>query len=268
MRALTLAVVVAAAGIVVAASQPASPTETPEWVARQVDTRDIGRDSRLEMTMRLFDRQGRVRERSLIVTALRGNQTRGDRVLVRFTSPSDIKGTGLLIWEHPATEDERFLYLPALGRVRRIAGSEKQESFVGSDLSYEEIGGREIDDYTYSFVARDASWTGPDGGAHPVWQLESKVVDERATYARTVSMVRKDNFVVVAADIYNRRNEREKRYDVMRLERVDGIWTAMDVIMVNELQRTRTELGVTRAQYNVGLSETAFTRRALEQGAP
>jgi len=249
------------------AQTPTSDAETPEWVARQIDQRDTGRDSRLDMTMRLFDRQGRARARTLIVTTLRDTGSRGDRVLVRFTGPADIKGTGLLVWEHPSAEDERFLYLPALGRVRRIAGAEKQESFVGSDLSYEDIGGREVDEYTYAFVQRDASWTGPDNRGYPAWQLESKARDPQAAYPRAVSLVRKDNFIVVAADIFNRRNEREKRYDVRRLEPVEGIWTAMDVVMANEMQHTRTELVVTAARYNIGLSESDFTRRVLEQGS-
>jgi len=250
-----------------ASQQPAPGAETAEWVARQIDERDTGRDGRLDLTMRIFDRQGRPRERSLVLTSLRQSGVRGDRVLVRFVSPGDIKGTGLLVWEHPTAEDERFLYPPALGRVRRIAGSEKQESFVGSDLSYEDIGGRELDDYTYAFAQRDSTWAGPDGRTYPAWQLESKANDVQAAYPRAVSVVRKDNFVVVAADIFNRRNEREKRYDVRRLERIEGVWTAMDVTMTNALQKTRTELSVTSARYNVGLTDADFSRRALEQGA-
>jgi hypothetical protein len=81
-----------------------------------------------------------------------------------------------------------------------------------------------------------------------------------------VSLVRKDNFVIVHAEIFNRRSEREKTYDVRRLERVEGIWTAMDVAMVNELEKTRTELAVAKAGYNVGLKEADFSRRELEQG--
>lgn len=247
--------------------RPAPGAETPEWVARQIDERNTGRDSRLEMTMRIFDRQGRARERSLVLTSLRASGDRGDRVLVRFLSPGDIKGTGLLVWEHEDAEDERFLYLPALGRVRRIAGSEKQESFVGSDLSYEDIGGRDLAEYAYAFVQRDASWTAPDGRSHPAWQLEAKARDLQAAYPRSVSLVRKDNFVVVAADIFNRRNEREKRYEVRRLELVDQVWTAMDVLMTNDRQKTRTELTAKSARYNLGLADADFSRRALEQGA-
>jgi hypothetical protein len=267
MRFALLLAAALAAGARPVAQAPAPGSETADWVSRQVDARETGRDARLAMTMRLFDRQERVRERALTLMTLRGKGGDGDRVLVRFTAPNDIKGTGFLVWEHDTVDDERFLWLPALGRVRRIAGSEKQESFVGSDLSYEDIGGRELDDYTYAFASRDAAWTAPDGTRHPAWQLESRAKAGDATYPRTLSLVRKDNFVIVSVEIFNRRNEREKRYDVRRLERVAGIWTAMDAVMVNELQRTRTEIAITRAEYNVGLTEADFSRRALEQGA-
>ncbi|MGH9348232.1 MAG: outer membrane lipoprotein-sorting protein, partial [Vicinamibacterales bacterium] len=95
---------------------------TPDGVARRIDERDTGRDSRAEMRMRLYDRQGRVRERTMTLLTLHGASRRSDKTLVRFTYPHDIKNTGFLVWEHPDAADERFLYLPALGRVRRIAG--------------------------------------------------------------------------------------------------------------------------------------------------
>ena len=81
---------------------------------------------------------------------------------------------------------------------------------MGSDLSYEDIGGRAVDDYAYAFVDQNVTWTDPDGATHPVWMLESKVVDTQSSYPRTVSLVRKDNFVVVVADVFNRRDEKQK----------------------------------------------------------
>jgi hypothetical protein len=81
-----------------------------------------------------------------------------------------------------------------------------------------------------------------------------------------VSLVLKDRFVVVHADIYNRRNERTKVFDVRRLERVDGYWTALDLVVANERDRTRTELTTTSIRYDTGLTENDFTRRQLEQG--
>jgi len=244
--------------------------ETAEWVARQADSRDIGRDGRFELKMRLFDRQQRVRERELTILTMRpGGKTAtsgsGDRVLIRFTYPNDIKGTAFLVWEHPEGEDERFLYLPALGRTRRIAGAEAQDSFVGSDFTYEDISGRELDDYTYSMVEQDAAWTAPEGQKIPSWRIESRAKDANARFPRVVSTIRKDNFVIVHADIHNRRDERQKIYDVRRLEQVQSIWTLSEIVMTNVAEQTHTELVVKSARYNTGLTEADFSRRELER---
>jgi outer membrane lipoprotein-sorting protein len=257
---------------------PLAPLSAAE-IARRVEDRDTGRDSRAELRMKLFDRRGRVRDRALTLVTLRGRGNPGaaatapdgDRLLMRFTYPSDIRGTGFLVWEHPKGDDERFLYLPSLGRVRRIAGTEAQESFVGSDFTYEDIGGREFDDYTYAFAGADsgqAVWT-PAGGGGPreAWRLESKRKDAAAEFPRVVSLVLKDSYVVVGADVYNRRNEKQKVYTVRRLEQIEGVWTVVDSEMTNALEKTRTELRVESADYNVGMKEADFSRRELERGA-
>lgn len=247
----------------------APPSGSADWVARQVQDRDTGRDSRLAMRMRLVDRQGRARQRQLTLTGFRGaeNGERADRLLIRFLFPNDIKGTGFLVLEHPGADDERFLYLPALGRVRRIAGEEKQESFVGSDFTYEDMGGRDLADYSYRLDASSASWTAPNGKVWPAWRLESRARDPHATYPRVLSTVLKDTFVVVSARNFGRRDELVKTFEVRALEQVSGIWTALELVMENVRDRTRTELTVTKAEYNVGLKESDFTRRILEQGA-
>jgi hypothetical protein len=244
---------------------PRSSAPAADQIARRVQDRDTGRDSRAELRMKLFDRRGRVRERALTLLTLR--RTEGDRSLIRFTYPNDIRGTGFLVWEHPAGDDERFLYLPSLGRVRRIAGSEAQESFVGSDFSYEDIGGREFDDYTYALVDENASWTGPDGKSQPAYRLESTRKQASVAFPRVVSLILKESYVVVQADVYNRRNEKQKVYTVGRLESVQGIWTVFASVMTNDLDRTRTELAVDKIAYNTGLTESAFSRRELESAA-
>jgi len=234
-------------------SSPAAPP-TAEQIARRVQDRDTGRDSRAEMRMTLFDRHGRVRERALTIVTLRGRGNPGaaktapdgDRLLIRFTYPADIRGTSFLVWEHPKTDDERFLFLPSLGRVRRIAGTEAQESFVGSDFTYEDIGGREFDDYSYA--------------------LESRRKDSGAAFPRVVSLILKDTYIVVQADIYNRRNEAQKVYSVRRIQQVQGIWTVFDSSMANILDKTQTHLVVEKVGYNIGLREDAFSRRELESG--
>ena len=255
-------------------ARPVPQPESADWVARQIEERDTGRDGRFQFKMRLFDRQQRARERELSLWTLRDRSggrrgatadAAGDRLLIRFTYPNDIKGTAFLVWEHPDQEDERFLFLPALGRVRRIAGAEAQDNFVGSDFTYEDISGREFDDYTYAMVEQNATWTAPDGQKLPAYRIESRARDAQSRFPRVVSTVRKDNFVAVHADIHNRRNELHKKYEVRRLERIQNIWTLSDVVMSNLVDRTHTELAITSAQYNVGLTDADFSRRELER---
>ena len=238
-------------------------------VARRVQDRDTGKDSRATLRMKLFDRHGRARERVLTLITMRGGKPGtpdGDRLLIRFSYPADIKGTSFLVWEHPSSEDERFLYLPSLARVRRIAGAETQESFVGSDFTYEDIGGREFDEYTYAIVDENAAWTAPAGGApQPAWRLESRRKDASAEFPRVQSLVLKDSFVVVQADIFNRRNEKQKVYTVRTLQTVEGIWTVMDAEMTNAIEKSRTELRTETIDYNVGLKDADFSRRELER---
>jgi hypothetical protein len=275
---LSLTVVVAAVPVLFSAQTQTPSTSsgqapTADWVAQQAQDRNTGRDSRMAMRMKLFDRHGRMRERAMTIVSLRAATPPaapdGDRLLIRFTFPNDIRGTSFLVWEHPKADDERFLYLPSLARVRRIAGAETQESFVGSDFTYEDIGGRELDEYTYAFSGPDSgstTWTPAGGGTvRQAWRIESRRKDAAAEFPRVISLVLKDSFVVVAADVYNKRNEKQKVYTVRRLEQVEGIWTVMDSEMTNALEKTRTELTVESADYNVGLKESDFSRRELER---
>jgi hypothetical protein len=249
------------------------PAPTADEIARRVRDRDTGRDSRATLRMKLFDRHDRPRERALTLLTLRGrgrpavpaSAPDGDRLLIRFTYPNDIKGTGFLVWEHPNADDERFLYLPSLGRVRRIAGAETQESFVGSDFTYEDIGGREFDEYSYRLVDENAFWDSPAASPRPAWRLESRRKTGAVDFPRVVSLVLKDSFVVAQADIFNRRDEKQKVYTVRRLQQIEGIWTATDSEMTNALEKSRTELTIESIDYNVGLKETDFSRRELER---
>ncbi len=230
-----------------------------EWVARHATDRDAGRDGRLTFRMRLFDRQDRARERTLSVISKKappGTKT-GDKSLTRFTYPADINGTAFLVWEHPGADDERFLFLPSLARVRRIAGSEAQESFVGSDFTYEDIGGREFDDYTYTLL--------DDTDNGNAYTLESRARNPNARFPRIVSTVRKDTFVVTHAEIFNKRNEVQKIFDAPRVEKIGKYWTVMLMSMKDLTQKTRTELIVEKAEYDIGLTDDAFSRRELEK---
>ena len=228
----------------------------------------------LDMRMKLYDRQKRVRERALSLITLRGGAGRpvpADRSLIRFTYPNDIRGTGFLVWEHPDADDERFLYLPSLGRVRRIAGAETQESFVGSDFTYEDIGGREFDDYTYAFAAPDGETPldaagrrrgAPGLAARVAPQGRVRRVSARRLARAQGHLRRRRAPTSTTAATRSRRSTRS-----VASSRSKGIWTVMDVRDDQRASRRPAPSSSSNASdYNVGLKEADFSRRELERG--
>ena len=240
----------------VAAAMPAAQI-SGDWVAKQIENRDTGKDAHLEMEMRLYDHRGRETTRRLAVFSRRDHSL--DKIVVRFTYPGDIRDTAFLALENPQREDDRFLYLPAIGRTRRISAQQKQDSFVGSDLTYEDISGRRLDDYTYSLLGRG------EVEGKPTYILESLSKDDRSKYPRTVSWVDQETFMIHKAEIYDRAGEKAKEYEAGQIEQIDGIWTAQRQRMRNLKQGTRTLLLVTRAQYNRGIPPRFFDRQTLER---
>ena len=105
----------------------------------------------------------------------------------------------------------------------------------------------------------------PDGVRHPAWRLESKRQGRRRDFPRSSRSSCKDNFVVVQADVYNRRDEKQKVYAVTRLQQIQGIWT---VDGLDHDQRYRPDAHRARRRrdrYNIGLKEDDFSRRELER---
>lgn len=228
------------------------------WVAQNIDEREKGDDASLKMDMSLIDKKGRERQRKLFI--IRKDFEGKDKLLLRFTYPKDIKGTSFLVWEHKGRDNERFLYLPALGRIRRIATREKDENFAGTDFSYEDISGRKLEDYTYKLIEEKIISEGKD-----CYILASYPKEKDSRYPKILSYVRKDNFVTIKAQYYNKKGEVEKTYRVLKLEKINGIWTALELSMENHKTSHKTFIKIKDVQYNKGISGRRFERRALKR---
>lgn len=228
------------------------------WVAQRMDERERGDDARLQMDMTLIDKRARERHRKL--TIIRKDFGGKDKLLLRFTYPKDIKGASFLVWEHKGRDNERFLYLPALGRIRRIATREKNENFAGTDFSYEDISGRKLDDYTYRLKEEEIIYEEKN-----CYLLASYPKEKDSKYPKILSWVRKDNLVVIKAEYFNKKEEIEKTYQVLNLGKIDGIWTVLDHSMENHKTNHKTCIKVKGVQYNKGIPEKRFERRALKR---
>src|SRR5882672_8754605 len=188
--------------LLLAASTPAR-AETPEEkglaIATAADKRNDGfGDSSATLSMILRNRQGEesrreIRNRSLEV---KGD---GDKSLIVFDQPKDVAGTALLTWTHKAADDDRWLYLPALKRVKRIASTNKSGPFMGSEFAYEDLGSQEPEKYTYKYL-RDESLDGKD-----VYVFERYPKGTDSGYTREVVWMDKAEYRPWKLEYYDRK---------------------------------------------------------------
>ena len=126
---------------------------TGEEVAMEVEKARRGfSDSKSRLVMTLINASGAKSLREMSNKMLekpKDSKTEGDKSIIVFLSPADVKGTGLLTYERLDREDDQWLYLPALRRVKRIASKNKSGSFMGSEFAYEDISAQSLEKYAY-----------------------------------------------------------------------------------------------------------------------
>ncbi len=233
--------------------------QTGEEVARLMARRDTGRDAIVTMDVYLTDSRGRTSERTLKL--LKKNAGDSEKLLLRFTNPADIRGTSFLVRRHPDGEDERFLYLPALGRSRRLSSGEHTDSFAGTDFTYEDISGRDFDDFTYRLEADTTLASGES--CHT---LVSTPKEEGHDYSRIVTLVDRESYLPLEATYLDEYGTPFKKFSLIEKEKIGGLWTMMEMAMTHIRDDHSTRILVTSVHYDTGVSDRMFTRRELERG--
>jgi len=256
-------------GALPAAGDDPGATDDPPTgreIMERVDARDDGDLATQDMEMILIDKNGNQRERT--IRSMRMDEGEDTHSLMFFISPADVKDTGFLTYDYDDddTDDDQWLYLPALKKTKRIAAGDKSGSFMGSDFTYADMTSRELDRYQYKLLKEDEV----DG--HPVWVVEGipneKERDETG-YTKQVVFVRKDNDVVVRAVSWVEKGKRLKYLDVKKLEQIDGIWVPTEMHMTTKKGRAtlhKTVITATNIKFNQELDAGDFTVRRLEKG--
>ncbi len=219
----------------------------------------------------LIDRRSRQRERNLRMYTKDYDQD--TRSLSQFDSPADLRGTAYLNydWADPETDDDSWLYLPSLQRVKRIATSDTSDSFLGSDFTYADINGLETSWYDYSYFSESEIVDGQDCWViDVVAKPEFREKAEEATgYSRLRTWIRKDNFLQQRAQAWELRGNRIKYFNSSEIEQIDGIWTIkrMQVVTTrNDRQEHASILQVEEISYNVELGDEIFTTEYMQRG--
>jgi outer membrane lipoprotein-sorting protein len=194
--------------------------------------------------------------------------SRGEnRVVVEFKhsgNPATILNTRFLTVENPNGSDEQWIFLPALGKVRRIAASEGSGSFVGTDLSYSDIASanRKAGLDTHS-IAREEEFRGK-----PCYVIESVPKDSAYQYSKMIQWIDRDNLVNYKIELYDKRGAHVKTMEILELKDVQGRLSPMVTKMSSLAEGTSTTITVDRLEYDSPIPESVFTPRYLETGRP
>ncbi len=230
---------------------------TAKEIAWAVYNRPVGNDSESYTQMVLVDRHGHKKVRRMYVAVL--DQKKVRKTLMRFLSPKDIEGTSFLSISYTRGKEEQFLYLPALRRVRRIAGSFRFHRFVNSDFTYEDLERHHPRKYQYQLLKED-EYAGTPCYVIKTWPKKKK----DSAYKYWIQWITKEGFLPVKVDYYDRRGHLCKRFEALKWEKVQGYWTILESKMTDLRREHYTLLIVEKIRYNVGLKSKMFTRRHLK----
>lgn len=230
---------------------------TGQELAQKVYDRDDGDDAYFKTEMVLVDRNQKERRRTMesYVVEIDGLL----KTFAEFLDPADIRGTRFLSWENADEDDTQYLYLPELGRARRIVSSQKRLQFVNTDFTYEDMQRRKPDEDIHRIVREDVYC------GYPIYVLESIPKKGTSQYSKRISFIEKKSSVAVVIDFFDRNGEVVKNFRVFDLRLIDGIWTVMHMGMRDLKANHRTEMFIREVKYNTGIPTGIFDMRNFER---
>lgn len=226
-------------------------------IAKAAEKADLGfGSSTVELKMTLKNKNGQTSERYLENKTLELTVD-GDKSLIVFNSPKDVKGTATLTFTHKVGSDDQWLYLPSIARVKRISSNNKSGPFVGSEFAYEDLSSQEVEKYNYKFL----------GQKGPMLMVEQDPVDPKSGYTRRIATYNMDKgYRLEKIDFYDRKNALLKTltYSDYKLYK-DKFWRAGKLKMVNHQSNKETLLEFRDYNFELDLSDEDFSQVALKR---
>jgi len=222
---------------------------TGSVIMTKVDNRPNGDDRTMTMNMTLINKRGKTRERSVL--SYSKDYGKDSKALIYFKKPADVKGTGFLSWEYndPNKDDDRWLYLPALKKVRRISGSSKNDYFMGTDFTYDDLGNRSVDEDNHTLLREE------EINGTVCWVIESKPKNKDDMYSKVIRWIRQDAIMSVKVEFYDKQDNLLKILTVSDIRKHDEFWTGFKMEMENIQEKHKTILEITEMYYNPGLKD-------------
>jgi outer membrane lipoprotein-sorting protein len=257
----TLTIITAAAIMLV--SMPAlagNSTPDPESLMKEAHMAMFyaSDDGISEVEMKIVNSKGKERVREF--TMLRLDVEEGGRQMyyTYFRKPHDVSRLTFMVHKLPDENDSRWLYVPSVDLIKRISSDDKASSFVGSDFTYEDVSGRHWSEDTHTFVRED------ELGGRGVYVIESIPREKYKGFTRKVSMIDKENHLVLREEYYTKGDKPERVFTAEKVEMIDGIPTSTFRKMENLKKNQYTTVEFSGIRYGIGIDESMFTERYLK----
>jgi len=243
-----------------AAAMAETPEEKGLAIAVESERLDTGfGDSSAALLMVLRNRHGEEATRQIHNKTFEVEGD-GDKSLVVFDEPRDVKGTAFLSFTHKSGPDDQWLYLPALKRVKRISSANKSGAFMGSEFAFEDIASQEVEKYAYRYV-RDEVYEGMD-----CFVVERDPVDPNSGYSYQDVWFDKEHYRPYKVEYYDRKKTHLKTLTYTGYKQyLDKYWRADEFFMVNHQTGKSTRLVWTSYKFRNGLSDADFTKNSLKR---
>ncbi|GAA4271243.1 outer membrane lipoprotein-sorting protein [Aquimarina gracilis] len=234
-----------------------SPEERGLQIAKAAEKADEGFVSSIvNLKMTLKNKNGQTSERLLVTRTLELTED-GDKSLIVFNSPKDVKGTSTLTFTHKVGSDDQWLFLPSIKRVKRISSNNKSGPFVGSEFAYEDLSSQEVEKYNYKFLEEKGD----------LLIVEQDPVDPKSGYTRRIVTYNKDKgYRLEKVEFYDRKNALLKTltYSDYKLYK-EKHWRALTFNMVNHQSNKETLLKFDEYNFDANLGDEDFTQVALQR---
>ena len=263
-RSLLVLALCFATAVSVRAELTFGPNETAEQkglkVAQAADQRDEGwGDWSADAEMVLKNRHGQKSRRLMRMEALE-QESDGDKRIIVFREPRDVKGTAFLVFTKKVGNDDQWLYLPALKRVKRISSSNKSGPFVGSEFAYEDLSSQEVEKYTYRFLREEKV------AGQATYVIERIPVDKKSGYTKQIAWVDTTEYRNLKTEYYDRKGELLKTFIAHGYKSYgENFWRADRFDMVNSQTGKSTELIWKNYVFTKGLSDRDFDKNRLKR---
>ncbi len=219
-----------------------------EWQKKVEQAVNAPKDRVSTGTMILIDKSGVKKIRKTKMW-----QKGEDLKLTRFLSPADVKNVTFL----SLSDTEMYLYMPAFHKIRRIASSAKNENFMGTDFTYEDMTMNKLTEKFNAKILKEDNDT--------VTLLLTPKPDADVSYSKEIMVVDKKTSLPRKIDFYNKAGELEKTLANLESKRVGKYWTIMHMVMENHLTGHKTEVVTENVKFDVGLPQRLFTKRMLRR---